>query len=100
MENYNIFHMKVENKDGQTFELAKTCNNEVVVNIGDLYGLKFCEVDEFNYYCSKKAGEIRKGDLIALDGVELKVLDLDTETHEENIRGWEYAEMMELAYFD
>ena len=102
LDDYNIFSMEFKVlKTGITGRLALTCEDDVLIDIGGFDGLELCDKDYFDELCSANSpDELCTGNIIEIDGVEVEILDMDTETIEESILAYELMEMRELSYFD
>lgn len=99
IEYYTEFFVHFKCKDGIKGYLAKNSDNEVIIHIGEFIFF-ICDVEDFDYHHSFDKEDLKKGNTIEIDGVEVEITKIETETVEESLQFWERVETQEMNEYD
>ena len=88
LEDFHIFQVDFITSDGIKGYLAKTCEDNVIINIAG-FTLELCDIDEFNDFVTIK------DNTIVIDDVQCKIVSIDKET---NAEFNEFCDKCDLEY--
>ena len=96
---YTEFFVHFICKDGIKGYLAKNSDDEVIIRIGE-FVFFLCDVKDFDYHHNFEKEDLKQGNTIEIDGVEVEITKIETETVEESLQFWERVETIEMNEYD